>query len=187
MITLPSIGSSLHFRPFARFILAAVSITAFTGHPLLANEEPPMQFLANGTLVGLRLGGRSVLREADKPNGFFAQLFTGVSVKEIQFQTVTVEKDRIFLVAPNGFPRLEFSVSEAGGKLILALVRVEGMPLGKDSSLMFRAATSVPLIAEPGGANVEVESDGKGIRVYWISPIHRADGLKNFGSVSLHQ
>ncbi|MEI8310182.1 MAG: hypothetical protein WCH98_05440 [Verrucomicrobiota bacterium] len=128
-----------------------------------------------------------MLREAEKPSGFFILFFNGMAVKEIPFQKVTIKDDLVCLLGPNGFPRLKFSASEAGGMLALDLVRAEGMPLGKDTSVMFRAATAVPLTANSGGAGVKEESDKNGIRVFWIAPLQRAEGAKTFGGITLQK
>lgn len=183
MITIPQDSAVPHARSWRIFSLVALGLI-LSIVPSWAGEAP-LRFLANGTLIGLKLGGGEVLREGEKPSGFFALFFNGVGVKEIPFQKVTFENGHIRLIGPNGFPRLEFSVSEEGGQLTLALVRVEGMPLGKDSSVMFRAATTVPLAANSDGAGVKVESDKKGVRIFWISPIQRAEGAKTFGGVTL--
>lgn len=176
-----TVAASIRFPALAAPLALVVCLAAARA------AEPPLRFLADGSLVSLNLGEGNVLREAAKPSGFFAVLFTGDDIREIQFQKVSFENGEIRMAGPNGFPRLEFSVTEGGGKLRLDLVRVEGMPLGRDCSLMFRAATATPLTVTPEGAGVKVDDGKHGLRIFWTGPYERLEGEKSFGSVTLRR
>lgn len=131
--------------------------------------ELPLEFLANGTLTRLRVGEADLLRLADKRSGFSALWFEGGRVMEIPFENVTLKNGKLQVVAPNGFPRLEFAVTSEPSRLKLDLVRVEGMPAGRDASIVFRATLATASRVQTTGTGVELEGGPTEVRAIWTS------------------
>ena len=96
-------------------------------------------------------------------------IFNGSTLKERALSSVSVGQKLLRITGPNGLPRLEFSLSEAAGKLSLELVRVEGMPQGQDISLLFRAAVSDACTVQTAGKGVDVDIKKGVIKAYWIA------------------
>ncbi|MEI8039256.1 MAG: hypothetical protein WCJ14_12775 [Verrucomicrobiota bacterium] len=139
------------------------------GTPAAFGTGVPLVFLANGTLAHLRVGGSDILRQTNQRCGFSALWFDGSRVKEIACEKVTFDHDRLRVIWPNGFPRLEFTLKETSGQVLLDLVRVEGMPRGRDASICFRATLAPSARVAATGTGVEVVSGPAEVRAYWTS------------------
>lgn len=144
----------------------------------------PLEFLANGTLTRLKLGGVDLLRLTDQRGGFSALWFDGSRVKEIAFENVTVKNSNLLVTAPNGFPRLEFAVTEESGRLHLDLVRVEGMPAGRDVSILFRATLASACQVQATGNGVELEGGPTEVRAFWTS-LGQQKTATSWGGISI--
>lgn len=138
--------------------------------PDSAGRAFPLRFLANGRLIGLRVGGHEIWGEVANRSGFFVAAFDGTQLREIPLPHVTVLDDGGIRVAgSNGFPRLAFAVSAEEGKLRVALIRVEGMPVERDVSLGFRTGLAIACEATAVGPGVIVKPGGGDLQVYWTS------------------
>lgn len=129
-----------------------------------------LRFLANGTLVSLRLGEREIAREISAHRGFFALRFDGARLHETILPHVTLQHDGgLRVTGSNGFPRLQFTVAAGDGALRMTLVRVEGMPAERDVSLGFRLGLAVPCTATASGPGVVVKPGARELQVYWVT------------------
>jgi hypothetical protein len=154
------------------------------GTPLAHGDGMPLEFLANGTLTRLQVGGADLLRLTDQRAGFSALWFDGSRVKEIAFESVTVKDGNLLVTAPTGFPRLEFAVAEKSGRLHLDLVRVEGMPAGRDVSIQFRATLANACQVRAIGNGVEWEGSPTEVRAFWTS-LGQPKTATSWGGISI--
>jgi hypothetical protein len=129
-----------------------------------------LRFLANGTLVSLRLGEREIAREISAHRGFFALRFDGARLHETILPHVTLQHDGgLQVTGANGFPRLQFKVAAGDSALRMTLVRVEGMPDERDVSLGFRLGLALPCTATASGSGVVVKPGARELQVYWVT------------------
>lgn len=135
---------------------------------LAAGRTAPMRFLADGTLVSLRVDGREFFRELRVRSGFFVLWFDGAQVREIPLpHVVVVDEFGIRVVADNDFPRLDFSISTTAGSLRVALARVEGMPAERDVSVGFRIGLAFPCEVIAVGKEAITKLGDQDLRVFW--------------------
>lgn len=165
----------------------ALAVALFASPALPAAPNPaaaPIAFSANGTLVSLRAGGQELLKEGAQANGFFALVFDGIRAKEVSFPNVTVTGDRIRVSGRNQLPRLEFSWTVTEGRISLGLVRAEGLPQGRDVSILFRAALKSPYVVQSDAPCLAVDENGGVVRAFWSSLPPAGPGAA-FGTLTL--
>ena len=163
----------------------AASLASAPAAPVVPNPaEGPIAFSANGTLVSLRAGEQELLKEGAQPNGFFALVFDGTRVKEVPLPNVVVAGDRLRVSGANQFPRLEFTWAVTQGRISLGLVRAEGLPRGRDVSLLFRAALKTPYTVKSDAPCLAVDESGGVVRAFWSSLPPAGTGAA-FGTVTL--
>jgi hypothetical protein len=165
-----------------RKILTVIGL--MVGMALAHVDGMPLEFLANGTLTRLQVAGADLLRLTDQRGGFSAIWFDGSRVREIAFENVTVKNGNLLVTAPTGFPRLEFAVAEKSGRLHLDLVRVEGMPAGRDVSIQFRATLANACQVRAIGNGVEWEGSPTEVRAFWTS-LGQPKTATSWGGISI--
>lgn len=162
--------------------------TALLGFVPSALAGEPLRFLANGTLTQLQLGDSDISSQTKQRSGFSLLWFDGSKLREIPCEKVIFKNDRLQVSGPNQFPRLEFTIEEKENQVLLELVRVEGMPHGRDASILFRATTAanVQVTATGTGTDVQVESLPTEVRAYWTSLGQPKTGAA-FGGITIHK
>lgn len=136
--------------------------------PQAGAENGPLRFLADGTLVSLKVTARELLRDGSSRSGFFALRFEGAREREIPLPSVTLVDGATLVVAgPNGLPRLTLQVRAAETALRLTLLRAEGMPPERDVSLGFRALLLQPYQVQATAPTVLTRATAREARVYW--------------------
>jgi hypothetical protein len=164
--------------------LAASLFGAPAASAVPAPADAPIRFSANGTLVSLRAGEQELLKEGAQPNGFFALIFDGTRVKEVPLPNVAVAGDRLRVSGQNQFPRLEFTWAVTQGRISLGLVRAEGLPRGRDVSILFRAALRTPYTVKSDAPCLAVDEKSGVARAFWNSLPPAGPGAA-FGTVTL--
>jgi len=154
-----------------RWVLAFVLIATAGGAERAADAAPAaLRFFNDGTLVGMTIGGTDVLGPGRERSGFHAALFDGLHVREVPLTDVVATETTLRVTGPKGFPRLTFNLETIGAQLVLRLVRVEGMPRGRDASVVFRAATSTPVFARATSPDVTTRNTAAGVTACWTTP-----------------
>lgn len=140
--------------------------------------EPTIRFFADGSLVSLKLDGQEAINpDAPSPGGFFVLLFKGVRVEEIRLTQVSRRGERLVVKGAADFPQFEFLIQETPGEIKLRLAKMVGVPLGRDSSLLFRIPTNLPLDAKPLPTDaapassldpgMQIEASREAVAIYW--------------------
>lgn len=137
-------------------------------------------FLPDGRLTRFTLKGEDLLKETSLRNGFSVLLFNGITVKEIPLTRVSQKESGWLIQGENDFPRFTCSFDTADNVITLRLLRREGVPIGKDSTLVLTLGTFKPLQAT--GKGVESETQKDALRVYWPF-IGATNALENVGPV----
>lgn len=159
----------IFLRGLRRLSLVLATAAAFTERP--ADAAPAaLRFFADGTLVGMTIGGEEVLDHGRERSGFHAALFDGLHVREVPLTAVAVAENTIRVTGANGFPRLTFELEPSDAELVLRLVRAEGMPRGSDTSIVFRAATSRPVFGRAMCSDVITKQTDAVVKACWNRP-----------------
>lgn len=148
--------------------------------------EPPegeaVQFFSDARITRFMLGGEDVLKEGRERNGFSVLVFDGKGVRTVPLTRVKKKNEEWLLQGKADFPRFTVRFQPAGEKVALTLVRLEGVPAGRDSSLVLTLGTRKPLGAAGEGILVEAGKDS--LRIYWKF-IGKTEAIKTFGTVEI--
>ncbi len=143
-------------------------------------EGSAASFLPDGRLTSLALNGEELVKEARLRNGFSVLVFNGITVREYPLVRVTRKDGSWLLQGEKDFPRFTCSFAVEERQIGLRLLRIEGVPLGKDSSLVLTLGTRKPLQA--AGKGVESETQNDSLKIYWKF-IGAPKALETFGNV----
>jgi hypothetical protein len=143
-------------------------------------EDGAAQFLPDGRLSTLTLTGENLIRETRLRNGFSMLLFNGSTVREIPLTRVTRKGNGWLIQGEQDFPRFTCTFEAGKSGISLRLLRIEGVPAGKDSTLVFTLGSQKPLQASGKGAESETLKDA--LRIYWPF-IGATNALENAGPV----
>lgn len=148
-------------------LLIAAAIVGGLLMPGVEAADQPVRFFANGALVGLSVGGEDVHRETQERDGFFVVSFDGLQVRRTPLEHVVATDGTIRVTGEGGLPRLTFTAATDGTALALRLVRAEGMPRGRDRSILFRATTNRRVFANGTDPRVRVDARPTSLEIAW--------------------
>lgn len=142
--------------------------------------ENRVDFLPDGRITRLTIHGEELIKEARLRNGFSVLTFNGTTVREYPLTRVIRTGGNWLLQGEKDFPRFTCSFAVEKKQIVLRLLRLEGVPLGKDSTLVLTLGMRKPLQA--AGKGVESETQNGTLKIYWKF-IGAPDALKTFGNV----
>ncbi|MEI6647646.1 MAG: hypothetical protein WCP12_16535 [bacterium] len=146
----------------------------------VAAEVSVIRFLPDGRITSLLLGGEELVKEAQLRNGFSVLTFNGTTVREYPLVRITRKDGGWLLQGEKDFPRFTCSFAAEEKQLCLRLLRIEGVPVGKDSTLVLTLGTRKPL--QVAGKGVESETQNDSLKIYWKF-IGAPNALATFGNV----
>jgi hypothetical protein len=167
-------------RSLALLLCFTALMAAEQGVQSSVQQTSVADFLPDGRLTSLAIQGEELVKEARLRNGFSVLVFNGAAVKEIPLTRVTRKGDGWLLQGEKDFPRFTCSFAVEEKQICLRLLRLEGVPLGKDSTLVLTLGARKPLQA--AGKGVESETQKDALRVYWPF-IGVTNALENVGPV----
>lgn len=142
----------------------------------------PVTFFPDGRLISLKAGGEELLREGKEPNRFSILHFDGRGVVAKLITRVTKQTEGWLLRGDADFPRLTVNFENRGYEVFVKLLRIEGVPIGKDTSLCLVLNSANPMQAQ--GEGVDIEAAGNALKLVWKF-VGMPDALKTYGPVSL--
>jgi len=166
-------------------IMVLLTVALLCGGIVMGGEAPAdevVKFFADGRVISLVAGGGDVYRDGKPRSGFSALVFDGNQVRTKPMTRVTKSGDMWLVQGDVEFPRFHVKIEKAGSGLSMKLERVEGAPLGRDSSLMFYLNTKKQMQAE--GKGVAVEAGKESLQIVW-KYIGVRDAVKNYEVVKI--
>ncbi len=141
----------------------------------------------------LRIAGKEVIdntHSSEEGSGFFILLFNGSELLELPLKDTSWEHGLLTVRGERDFPRFTFEARQHHDRLELELIKMEGLPIGRDATLRLRLPTQRPLQSSllPGGhpaaphapraspsslmngkprPGVEIENAPASLTIYW--------------------
>lgn len=132
-------------------------------------------FSLDGRISSLKLSGVDVLKTDGMRNGFSLLHFNGISTEEIALTQVKRVDNDLHVGHPDAFPKLVFSVKEAGNYVALILKRAEGIPADGKTSLRLLCQLNTAVEVVKLDYMVDNRSAKNELAVYWPYLWHRSE------------